>query len=164
MDTQGFVTHLRYTSWATRHILESAAGLTPDERHRDLGNSFGGVQGTLQHIYQGDSIWFDRLRGKPTGSLASYEARSEFADFSKRWLELLSEFIAWGEKLSDSDWARICDYRDTKGNPYSTPVWQIVLHVVNHGTYHRGQVTTMLRQLGHKAVSTDLIFYYRELK
>jgi len=52
-------------------------------------------------------------------------------------------------------------YKNIKGEPFQSPVWQIVLHIVNHASYHRGQITTMLRQLGHTPVPTDLIAFYR---
>ena len=67
MDTQALVLQLRYSAWATRRVLESTAALSPEELSRELGNSYGGVHGTLRHIYQADSIWFDKLMGAPTG-------------------------------------------------------------------------------------------------
>jgi uncharacterized damage-inducible protein DinB len=56
----------------------------------------------------------------------------------------------------------IVAYKDMKGNPYSQPLWQLVLHVVNHGTHHRGQVSGFLRVMGHTPPPLDLVFYYRE--
>lgn len=68
----------------------------------------------------------------------------------------------WADALTHQDLVRLVDYQDMKGNAHRTPVWQIVLHVVNHATLHRGQAMSLLRQLGAEAVPTDLIFYYRE--
>jgi uncharacterized damage-inducible protein DinB len=164
MDTQAFVTHVRYTAWATRRVLDSAAALKPEELQQDLGNSYGGVFGTLAHIFQGDSIWFDRLQGKTTGSLAAYTPSADFAQFSMQWRDVLDRFVEWAEKLGAADWDQICKYRNTQGEAFATPVWQVVVHVVNHASYHRGQITTMLRQVGHTPIGTDLIAYYRELK
>jgi len=163
MDTQAFVLQIRYTDWATGRVLGATAALEPEELHRDLGSSYGGIHGTLAHIFQGDSIWFDRLLGKPTGSLGAHLASADFSEFSKQWLDVLDRFVIWAEKLEAADWDRICEYRNTKGEAFATPVWQIVLHVVNHASVHRGQITTMLRQLGHTPIGTDLIAYYREL-
>ena len=64
--------------------------------------------------------------------------------------------------LSEADWSREASYKTLAGKPFNTPLWQIVLHVVNHGSYHRGQVTNMLRQLGVKPVNLDLVRFYRE--
>jgi uncharacterized damage-inducible protein DinB len=159
MDTQALVLQLRYSAWATRRVLESTAGLSPDELSRDLGNSYGGVHGTLKHIYQADSIWFDRLMGAPTSDLSKYEPSSGFSE----WIPLLDGYVKWAEQLNAADWDRIVSYRNVKGESLQTPVWQIVLHLVNHASYHRGQVTTLLRQIGRAPVGTDLIAYYRSL-
>jgi uncharacterized damage-inducible protein DinB len=69
----------------------------------------------------------------------------------------------WAEQLSPADWDRIVFYRNTKGEASQQPLWQIVLHIVNHASYHRGQITTMLRQIGCMPIGTDLITYYRSL-
>ena len=164
MDSQAVVHQLRYSAWASERSLQSAAAVEHEELHRDLGNSFGGVYGTLVHIYQADAIWWDRLMGANTVNLDQYKPPAEFGDFSKKWLALLEGYVAWGEKLTAAEWDRVVAYRNTKGEPFERAVWQIVLHVVNHATYHRGQITTMLRQLGRKPVGTDLITYYHSLR
>src|SRR5207249_4959023 len=159
MDTEALVMQLRYSAWATRRVLESTAALSSDELSRDLGASYGGVLGSLKHIYQADSIWFDRLMGAPTGDLSKYEPSADFSE----WLPLLDGYVKWAEGLAPADWDRIVPYRNVKGEGFQTPVWQIVLHVVNHASYHRGQITTMLRQIGRAPIGTDLITYYRWL-
>jgi len=159
MDTEALVQQLRYSAWATRCVLESATALSEEELHRDLGNSYGGVHGAMTHIYQADAIWFDRLMGAPTGDLSRYEPSPDFSE----WLPLLDSYVKWAEALTPADWDRIAHYRNVKGEPFRTPIWQIVLHVVNHATYHRGQITTLLRQLGRVPVGMDLIMYYRSL-
>jgi uncharacterized damage-inducible protein DinB len=79
----------------------------------------------------------------------------------QEWPPLLAE---WQELVGNGkDVATVVNYSDLKGNAYSTPLWQIVLHVVNHGTHHRGQASGFLRAMGHKPPPLDLIFYYREL-
>jgi uncharacterized damage-inducible protein DinB len=159
MDTQALVLQLRYSAWATRRVLECTAALSPDELSRNLGNSYGGVHGTLKHIYQADSIWLDRLMGAPTSDLSKYEPSSDFSE----WIPLLDRYVKWAEGLTPSDWDRIVAYRNVKGESLRTPVWQIVLHLVNHASYHRGQITTLLRQISCAPVGTDLITYYRSL-
>ena len=64
--------------------------------------------------------------------------------------------------LDDTELDRVVRYRNFKGEDHASPLWQLMRHMVNHSTYHRGQITTMLRQLGHEAVSTDLVVYYRQ--
>jgi uncharacterized damage-inducible protein DinB len=163
MDTQAILLQVRYSAWATRRVLEAVAALTTEELHRDVGNSYGGVHGTLAHIFQGDSIWFDRLQGVPTGALAAYPAQPDLAAFSQDWLALHDRWIAWAERLDAAAWDRMVPHRNTKGDSDTQPVWRIALHVVNHASYHRGQITTMLRQLGKQPIGTDLMAYYRSI-
>ena len=80
------------------------------------------------------------------------------------WPQLQQRWEDWAAELSPGDLRGVVDYKDLKGNAHSTPVWQIVLHVVNHATLHRGQAMSLLRQLGVAPPPTDLIFYYREIK
>jgi uncharacterized damage-inducible protein DinB len=163
MDTHALVLQLRFTEWATRRVLESAATLSAEDLHRDLGNSYRSLFDTLVHIYQADAIWFDRLMGLPTDRLATYEPRPDLAGLSEQWQALHGRYLAWAESLAPADWDRIVPHRNLKGEAARQAVWRIVLHVVNHASYHRGQVTTLLRQLGREPTGTDLMLYYRSL-
>jgi|SRR5579872_1240339 len=163
MDTQAVLLQVRYSAWATRRVLEAVAVLTSDELHRNLGNSYGGIHGTLAHIFQADSIWFDRLHGVPTGPLSAYPAPPDLAVFSQDWLALHDRWIAWAERLDAAAWDRPVPHRNTRGESDTQPAWRIALHVVNHASYHRGQITTMLRQLGKQPIGTDLMAYYRSI-
>jgi len=163
MNVTDLVYHTKYNAWATGRVLEAARPLSAEQYSREAGNSFGSVQGTLSHIYQADKIWFARLTGKPTSSLAEFQPPAEREAFEKDWLALLDGYAAWTQALTGEDWDRVIHYRNVKGVALENPIWQIILHLTNHDSYHRGQVTTMLRQVGAKPVSTDLIAYYREL-
>jgi uncharacterized damage-inducible protein DinB len=77
-------------------------------------------------------------------------------------MTLHDKMIEWAMGLNDEDWLRQMSYKTLSGMPMVTPLWEMVLHVVNHGSYHRGQVTTMIRQLGSKPINLDLIGFYRE--
>ena len=159
MDSEALVLQLRYSAWATRRVVDSVTTLSHEELSRGLGSSYGGVRGSLEHIYQADAIWFDRLMGAPTSDLSKYVPSANFSE----WLALLDGYVKWAEGLAPADWDRIVSYRNVKGEGFQSPVWQIVLHVVNHASYHRGQITTMLRQVGRTPIETDLIMYYRSI-
>jgi uncharacterized damage-inducible protein DinB len=163
MDSQACVHQLRFSAWATRRVLDSVAPLPADELHRKTGSSFGSIHDTLVHIFQADSIWWDRLMLKATADLSVYDPPAEYGEFVARWLALHDTYVGWGNGLGAGEWDRIVPHRNIKGEPFEAPVWQIVLHVVNHASYHRGQITTLLRQLGREPVGTDLITYYRSL-
>ena len=157
------VTHLRYHQWANGRVLEETVPLPSEQLVKTLNGSFGSVYGALVHMYQADCIWWDRLNGRPPRQLADYEAPGCNYDLQKVWTEMLTELVTWAEGLADKDWLREVSYRTMAGTPYVTPLWQIVLHVVNHGSHHRGQITNMLRQLGIKPANLDLIGFYRSM-
>ena len=116
MAPEPFLLDLRYHAWATRRALDAAAALNPDELTRNLPSSYPSVRETLVHIYQADSIWFERLHGVPSGPLAKYDADPDFAAFSRKWLELLEKYQAWARELSAEDWDRVVDFRNLKGD------------------------------------------------
>lgn len=150
-----------YNSWANRRVLDACAELTPEQFTRNLGSSYPSVRDTLTHIMFVEWLWLERWHGRsPTGPPSG-----EFPDLASiraRWQTIESDLLKFVRAVSASDLERVVTYRNTKGNPFLSPMWQMLQHVVNHGTYHRGQVTTMLRQLDATPVATDLIAFYRE--
>jgi uncharacterized damage-inducible protein DinB len=151
-----------YNTWANDRIFEAVGALAPEAYLRDLGSSHGGVHGTLVHLVGAEDIWLERWNG--TSPAVFYSAR-DFASFDAvrerrgRIDAALEAYV--GSMAADEEAARVVSYKDLKGNPHAEPLWQLMQHLANHSTYHRGQVVTMLRQLGSPAPSTDLIAYYR---
>ena len=152
---------LRYHRWATAQVLQETTPLPSEQLVKDLKGSFHCVYDTLVHLFQADSIWLDRLQGRPTGVPADYAAPGCTFELRDAWIGILDKMVDFAESLSEADWSHEMSYKTLSGVPYSTPLWQMVLHIVNHGSHHRGQITGMLRQLGIKPVSLDLIGFYR---
>lgn len=148
--------HLRYSTWASRRLLDAAMQLSPEQREREMNVSHKGVLETLNHIHWADRVWLSRVLGEPM-------ERPE-GPVEVEWPRVLERWEAWSDSPAAEDLERVIAYRDMKGNPWESPLWQIVLHLVNHATLHRGQVMAMMRQLGVAPPPTDLIFYYRELQ
>jgi uncharacterized damage-inducible protein DinB len=106
-------------------------------------------------------LWLERWLGRsPTGPPSG--EFSDLASIRARWQKIEADLNVFVQKLSASDLDGVVEYRNTKGHAFSNPMWQMLQHLVNHGTYHRGQITTMLRQLDAIPVTTDLIAFYRE--
>ena len=153
--------HLHYHRWATSQVLQETAPLPSEQLVKDFKGSFHSIYETLIHLFQADSIWLDRLEGRPTGTLADYAAPGCTFELRDAWLGVLDRMVNWAEGLNEADWSRETSYKTLAGMSYNTAVWQIVLHIVNHGSHHRGQIASMLRQLGIKPVNLDLIGFYR---
>ncbi len=155
------VQHLRYTAWASRKLIDAVLSLDPAEQSRDFGCSHNSISGTLAHIYLADRVWLSRLSGESRRSMSDPVDDLTVGGLARDWPPLLERLIASVESLDDAGVTNMVDYVTLDGTAMRTPVWQILLHVVNHGTLHRGQVVGMIRQLGHKPPVTDLIYYYR---
>jgi len=160
IDAKFLKAHLEYSQWASDRSIESVRPLTGEERNRYLYTSHHGVLGTLVHIYHADRIWLSRLTGHPRFKLADLDETFTLESLAEAWKKIHEEIQAWAAALSDSEVTGILKYVNIAGVAYELPVWQVILHVVNHASYHRGQITTMLRQLNHNPIVTDLAAYY----
>jgi uncharacterized damage-inducible protein DinB len=152
-----------YNYWARDRVLDAAAALSGEQFTRDMGNSFGSVRDTIAHICDAESIWLSRWKSQQPTGFRSPDRIPDVAAARKEWAELERGVREVLENLGPAGVQRTFEYKDLKGAARSDVFWQMLQHVVNHGSYHRGQVTTMLRQLGvAPPKSMDLIGFYRE--
>jgi uncharacterized damage-inducible protein DinB len=151
-----------YNAWANRRAMEAAAALTPEQFTKPLGSSFSSVRDTLAHIYGAEWIWLERFQGRSPASLPDVNQFTNLASLRERWLEQEARLLGFVRGLTQADLDRVMEYKTLKFGVYQNPLWQSMQHLVNHGTYHRGQVTTLLRQLGAQPILTDLMHFYRE--
>lgn len=161
MTKQEILTLFDYDKWAIDRVLEVVATLPEEQYTKNLGDSFGGVRGTLVHIYGAERVWLDRWKERPTASLPKVETIPTFALLTEQWKNLRAELDEFLAALPEEKIHAELKYKDIKGNEYAQPLYQQIQHRVNHSSYHRGQITMMLRLLGAKPVGTDLITYYR---
>jgi len=153
-----------FNAWANHRILGAVEALTAEQFTKSLGSSFSSVRDTLVHIWAVEWVWLERLQGR---SPALFPDAKEFVDLASlrpRWAEVEKRWLEYVSRLDEIELEEEVDYQTLSFGPSRNPRWQMMQHVVNHGSYHRGQVTTMLRQLGAKGVGTDLISFYRERK
>ena len=155
-------TLLDYHYWARDRVLDAAALLTPEQFTKDLGSSFTSVRDTLAHIMFGQWIWLERWQGRMPTKLPSAEDFTDLASLRKRWAEIETNLQTFVRGLTPEQIAAVSEYKTQTAGTLKSPLGHMLQHLVNHGTYHRGQVTTMLRQLGAKSLSTDMSLFYRE--
>ena len=162
--TPDYLNHLiDFHYWARDRVLVAAEELNLEQYVRPMGNSFASIRDTLNHVYFAEWIWYTRWNGVSPTSFPSDEI-PDLATLRVRWSGLEGKVRAYLVNAGDSGINRVINYRLMSGKEGASALWQMVAHVVNHATYHRGQVTTMLRQLGAApAQSTDMITYFREL-
>ena len=152
-------THLDYTAWATDKILASCGDVYDEDLRKDMGVSHTSLLGTLQHIYYADRVWRARLEGRAI-NFADEGDGPAFAELTSVWPATLKDFRDYAEGLSDESANELFTYKNLQGKEITLTRAQAILHVVNHGTLHRGQVVALLRQMGKTPPSTDLVFFY----
>ncbi len=151
-----------FNAWANHRSMEAASALTPEQFTKPMGSSFSSVRDTLAHICGAEWIWLERFQGRSPSSLPDVSQFADVASLRAHWDELEGRLLKFVHGLKQEDLERVMEYKTLKFGVYKNPLWQSMQHVVNHGTYHRGQVTTMLRQHGAQPIPTDLMHFYRE--
>jgi uncharacterized damage-inducible protein DinB len=152
-----------YNTWANRKILSALAGVTPEQFTTPIGYSWGSLQAILVHLLTAELVWRTRLQGG--------EARTAFLDAKdfatpagliERWsveAGLLDEFL---NGLPEADLQKPIHYKNSRGQAFEQTCWQILVHVVNHGTQHRSEAAQILTSLDRSPGDLDLIVYLRE--
>ncbi len=154
---------LDYHYWARDRVLDAVAPLAPEQFTRDLGNSFPSVRDTLAHNIAAESIWLSRWRGTSATALPPGDRFPDLAAIRAEWTRMEGEVREFLRVLGPDGVERVYPYKLFNGTAASQPFWQMLQHVVNHASYHRGQVTTMLRQMGcQPPKSMDMSTFYRE--
>jgi len=163
MTLQDLQTLLDYHYWARDRALDAVEAIASEQYTRSLGSSFGSIRDTLVHTYGAEWIWHARWQGASPAALLSFEQFPDVASLRAAWAEQEVKTRAFLDSLGEGGVTRSFDYRLITGAPGSSLFWHMLQHVVNHASYHRGQVTTMLRQVGAApGKSMDMIAFYRE--
>ena len=145
--------HIRYSTWASHRLLDAALKLDAEQLHRDMSVAHKSVHDTLGHVLMADRTWLSRVLGEPIEPAGAIEVE---------WPQVRARWEALADGWNDADLARVITYTNSSGATNTFTLREIVLHVVNHATLHRGQVMAMFRQLGIAPPPTDLIMYFRE--
>ena len=154
---------LDYHYWARDRLLDGLEPLSAEQFTRELNNSFKSIRNTIVHVFAAELIWYSRWRGNSPKGLIPGETFGDVATLRSSWRELEQDIRTFVRELGPDGMDRRIEYKHMSGQPDSSVFWQMLQHVVNHGSYHRGQVTTLLRQIGMMPPkSMDLIAFYRE--
>jgi len=162
MDTAIIKALYEHLRWADDRVLGAAATLTPEQFTRNLGSSFGSVRDTLVHVVSAEWIWLSRWKRATPQAMWDAKDFPDLASVRDRWEELQRELAEFVARQTPESLAVVCPYKNTKGEALAYPLWQLMIHMPNHATYHRGQVTTLLRQLGAQPVATDFVVWCGE--
>jgi uncharacterized damage-inducible protein DinB len=147
-----------YNAWMNQKLYALCAGLPDAERRRDRGAFFGSIHATLDHLLYGDLAWLGRFTGEPRElPRLGTPLHADFDALRREREAVDARLVAWAETLAPA-WleAPTRFVSQTDGVLRELPTWTLVVHLFNHQTHHRGQVTTLLSQLGLDVGPTDL--------
>jgi uncharacterized damage-inducible protein DinB len=152
MDIKDYINQAYdYTYWANQRYVAVAAGLSDEQLHRLQGYGWGDVHGTLVHMMSSEWVWLQRWHGiSPKGHLETADY-STLAVLQKRWGEVGAEMRAFMEAQTGESLQAALTYSNFRGETFHVPLWQMLTHIVNHETHHRGELAAMyaLMNVGH---------------
>jgi uncharacterized damage-inducible protein DinB len=163
MTVENFRQLARYNHWANLHLYGAALDMPEEQYRRPTGVFFGSLHGTLNHLLLTDRIWLKRLTGQGEHpdrlNAVLYDDRRDLLRARMAEDARLNDVVAG---YSDADLAKAVSYRTTSGKPYSQPLQDILLHLFNHQTHHRGQAHACCSILtGTEPPSLDLLLFQR---
>ncbi len=151
-----------YNRWANGRVIETISRLAPAQFLQTIPSSFPSVRDTLTHLVSAEWIWLERWKGVSPKAMLDPQGFPSFASLRKRWSEVERDQKTFVAALTDEALDRIVSYVNTKGERWEYPLAHTMQHLANHSTYHRGQLTTMLRQLDAQPAATDFLVFVDE--
>ena len=153
-----------YNIWANKKIIETAVMLPEELISKEVISSFPSVSKTLLHMVEVENIWWERLNlienTTPSGWFFG-----NFDQLTKKLLQLSLQWHDWIKGTTELHLTHVFAYQNSKKEQFKQPVYEMILHLFNHQTYHRGQIVTMFRQLGiDKIPGTDFGIFARVKK
>ncbi|WP_254565089.1 DinB family protein [Oscillatoria sp. HE19RPO] len=147
-----------YNCWMNQNIYQVCESIPDEQRKQDRGAFFKSIHGTLNHLLYGDKVWMGRFTNQPfSGTSLSQELYADFAELRAEREQTDQQILDWSKSL-DPDWLNqpfeYVSQSDQKQRVM--PAWILVTHLFNHQTHHRGQVTTLIKQLGYEPGVTDI--------
>jgi uncharacterized damage-inducible protein DinB len=149
----------RYNAWANERILDTSARLTRTQLLEGGGASFDSIRDTLVHTMSAQWVYLERWQGR---SPRAYFDAADFPDLAAiraRWEEVERDTRAFVAGLGDADLARVVEYTNMQGERWAYPLWQQMIHQVNHATQHRSEAAVMLTKLGCSPGWLDLLYF-----
>lgn len=155
-------TLIRYNDWANDRIFSCVEKLSDEQFARVVGGSFPSIRETIAHLVLGEWVWTQRWKGVNPTSAPGWSENAVLADLRRALREIEAERLALISTIGEEDLLRPRDFTYMSGAAGRHSLQEMIVHVVNHSTYHRGQVVTMLRQVGGAPISTDMVIFYSE--
>jgi uncharacterized damage-inducible protein DinB len=152
-----------YHLWANQLLLDGISQLPEEKQNQEIVSSFPTLYKTVLHIWDAESIWWQRLKLQERINIPSETFKGTMKELGNNLLQQNKQWNEWIENAQTHMLEHVFQYQNSKREQFKQPTYQMLLHLFNHGTYHRGQLVTMLRELGvEKIPQTDFIVWSRK--
>ena len=148
---------MEHNYWARDQQLRACASLSAEQFLRAIGGSFPSLRETLAHMVAVEWLWLERWRGRAPKTLIPVDEFPTLSAVSERWGAVEREMRGFLAGMDEETLARTCTYISTRGEEWVYPLWNTIQHLLGHQSYHRGQVTTLLRMLGMQPPRVDFL-------
>jgi uncharacterized damage-inducible protein DinB len=154
-----------YNVWANQKILDVILSLPEEKQLAEIPSSFNSLFKTVMHMWDAESVWWQRMKLQERFVVPSETVKGNMQDIANGFMQQCRQWEEWVRNASELSLDHVFQYQNSRREQFKQPIFQMVTHVFNHDTYHRGQLINMLRQLGvDKLPATDFILYTRGRK
>lgn len=161
MELFEYLQHLYdYNAWANQQAIAAAEGLSDEQLHRAQGHSWGSVHGVLLHMLNAEWIWLQRWQGNSPEAFLTVEEFPTLTAIQIRWNSLEAELRSFLHQQTAESLQSEIAYTNTRGETFHLPLWQMVVHVANHNTHHRGELAAMFALLNTPHAEEDWLHYF----
>lgn len=151
-----------YNLWANKLLTDDVNQLSEEQITKEIVSSFPSIYKTFKHMMEVENVWWERLKLAEHTTLPGWFS-GNFDELSKKLLQSSQQWLDWVSNANEANINHVFAYQNTKKEQFKQPVYEVLLHLFNHETYHRGQIVTMLRQSGtNKILPTDFIAFTRK--
>jgi uncharacterized damage-inducible protein DinB len=163
MNKQDITLLYKYNQWANAKILNATSDVTSEQFLAPATFPHGGLRGTLVHTLFAEWIWRHRWEGTSPVVRLKPEDFPTFETLRSRWEDEEKLLLSFVDDVTDERLNSRFFYTNTKGDPFERILWQVMVHLVNHGTQHRSETAALLTDFGHSPGDIDLVYFLSEL-
>ncbi len=149
------IQQIAYHKWATLKVVQHLEQLPSSLYHQAIISVFPSINHTCEHMIKADEVWLSRLQDKEARTFSNSTPKI----LRENYEVVLNDLVTFIENEKTEN--RVITYKSFDGKTFSNTVEEIIQHIVNHGTYHRGNISAMLRQLNNRSVPTDYLYFLR---
>jgi uncharacterized damage-inducible protein DinB len=162
---QILLTYAEYNYWANERICNAVSIVTDELLDKDMKSSFPSIRKTLMHMWGAEYIWLKRVHNESPDVWPAETFKGSTNEMCAELLKTSQQIAGFVSSVDDEKLSALCRYKNMSGVEFESTYFNMLFHCMNHSTFHRGQIITMLREAGFSNLpSTDLIIYLRENK